>query len=384
MKSVSHFMKSMVAVCLLIAVFSFEDAQVTTPGPAKVAFANAATTNAARAVKTPDAVIALRFAEGGWKNSDNNALWEGTLKALREAQSDAVDVIVYDAKSPLPVAANLVLATGEAYESIQTQAQHHPDVQFVLLDSPSTLRRNNLKTVTFADLEISYLLGYLAGSLSQTGILGFVGDSSVKTLSKQAAFYQGVMMACQRCKLESAFVESSQDTVKAKSLTQTLQQKGADIVYAEAGEASQGVVDFVNESQCFSNTLTRPSPLSIALTSVSKGIDYLSSCPSGSPLFFMGAGRFQPELGDTDSDMATLNHGLSSVAKRINLAAYESVRAFLNDTLTAGHEQRGLEDGGVDIAVNDYNRALLPSEVLSQIEALKAQIIAGELVIETP
>jgi basic membrane protein A and related proteins len=363
MKSVSHFMKSMVAVCLLIAVFSFEDAQVTTPGPAKVAFANAATTNAARAVKTPDAVIALRFAEGGWKNSDNNALWEGTLKALREAQNDAVDVLVYDAKSPLPVAANLVLATGEAYESIQTQAQHHPDVQFVLLDSPSTLRHNNLKTVTFEDLEISYLLGYLAGSLSQTGILGFVGDTSAKTLSKQAAFYQGV---------------------RAKSLTQTLQQKGADIVYAEAGEASQGVVDFVNESQCFSNTLTRPSPLSIALTSVSKGIDYLSSCPSASPLFFMGAGRFQPELGDTDSDMATLNHGLSSVAKRIDLAAYESVRAFLNDTLTAGHEQRGLEDGGVDIAVNDYNRALLPSEVLSQIETLKAQIIAAELVIETP
>jgi basic membrane protein A and related proteins len=371
-------------VCLLMATFSFEDAQVE----------NSATVTTGQVVETspsqeasnvgtlPDRVIALRL-EKGWSSPYSKALWEGTSNALREAQATDIDVVVYDDKQPLEGDADLVLATGEmGLERIRADSSTHPNTRFVVFDSPSSTLTSNVRSISFEEHEVSYLLGYLAASLSQTGVLGFVGDNTKNALVNQAAFYQGMMMACRACTLESGFV-NSQDAVAAKAFAQTLQGKGADIFYTTAGEASQGVIDFVNEVQCFSSDHTRPSPLRVALAKVSKGLDYLSSCQSASPLFFMGTGRFQPELGDTDNDAATLNHGLTSIKKRIDLAAYEAITDFLGGTFRGGQQQLGLNDGAVELAIDDYNRALLLPEVLAQLEALKTQIISGQLVVDT-
>jgi basic membrane protein A and related proteins len=375
-------------VCLLMAVFSFEDAQVensasvTTdqvvePSPSQEV-------NAANAEVSPDRVIALRL-ENTWSSPYSKALWEGTSNAIREVQATDVDVVIYDDTQPLDSDAGLVLATGErGLERLQEDSSTHPNTRFVVFDSPneSTLG-SNVKSISFEEHEVSYLLGYLAGSLSQTGILGFVGDDTKNALITQAAFYQGIQMSCSACKLESGFVLNRQDAVAAKAVAQTLQSKGVDIFYANAGEASQGVIDFVNETKCFPSDHTRPSPLRAALANVSKGLDYLSPCPSAAPLFFMGTGRFQPELGDTDNNAATLNHGLTSIRKRLDFSAYEVIKDFLDGSFRGGQQQLGLNDNAVELAIDDYNRALLPPEVLAQLEALETQIVSGQLVVDT-
>jgi basic membrane protein A and related proteins len=192
-----------------------------------------------------------------------------------------------------------------------------------------------------------------------------------------------MLAACLDCKLQSAFVDNSQDTLRAKEAARGVQHKGADIIFAAAGQASQGVIEFVNETMCASNVSTRPSPLSTTLTLIAKTIDYLSSCPSAYPLFFMGVGRYQPALGDTDHDPKTLNHGLTSVLKHVDLASYEAVLNFTKGHFPTGDRTLGLKDAAVDIALDDYNRALLPPEVLKQVEMLKAQIISGEIVVDT-
>lgn len=368
-----------------MAIFSFEDAQVETSStPTTEQIAETSSSQETSEVETlPDRVIALRL-ENTWSSPYSKALWEGTSNALREAQASDVDVVIYDDKQSL-ANAGLVLATGEiGLERIRADSSTHPNTHFVVFDSPNlSIRASNLKSIAFEEYGVSYLLGYLAGSLSQTGVLGFVGDDTKNALINEAAFYQGMMMACRACTLESEFVMNSQDAVAAKAHAQTLLGKGVDIFYTNAGEASQGVIDFVNATKCFSPDQTRPSPLRAALPNISKSLDYLSSCPSASPLFFIGTGRFQPELGDTDNDPTTLNHGLTSIHKRIDFSAYEAIKDFLDGSFRGGQQQLGLNDGAVEIAIDDYNRALLPPEVVAQLEALKTQIISDQLIVDT-
>jgi basic membrane protein A and related proteins len=380
-----NYLLYLLTVCLLIATFSFEDAQVSarvTPGqlPESVSTRKTPTVNTE---VSSDRVIALHL-EHSWSSSYSQALWEGASNALRETRVSNVDVVVYDGGQSLDNG-GLILATGETgLERIRVSLGQHPDTHFVIFDSPNVSpRASNIKRITFEEHEVSYLLGYLAGSLSQTGVLGFIGDDTHNALVNETAFYQGIMMSCRPCVLESEFVVDSQDAALAKASSQTLQRKGADIFYASAGEASQGVIDFVNETKCFPVDHTRPSPLRAALANVSKGLDYLASCSGSAPLFFIGSGRFQPQLGDTDKDPATLNHGLTSLRKRIDISAYEVMTEFLAGSFQGGQQHLGLNDHAVELAVDDYNRSLLPPEVLAQLEALKTQIVSGQLVVPT-
>jgi basic membrane protein A len=114
---------------------------------------------------------------------------------------------------------------------------------------------------------------------------------------------------------------------------------------------------------------------------IAKDITYLSQCSDSYPLFFMGTGLYQPALGDTDNDPTTLNHGLTSLATGIDVAAYKTVQAFIaGETVTS--ESLSLEDNAVYLAVNDYNRALLSEDVLTQLEGMKSQIVSGEIVVD--
>jgi basic membrane protein A and related proteins len=332
----------------------------------------------------PKQVIALRLPEGNWSDPYSEALWQGVTHALRETSSENVDVVLYNETSPLANDVDMVLAAGSALETHVTKdALAHPEKNFVMFSAQPLAGPSNLHRVTFEDHEATYLLGYLAGTLSQTRFAAFIADTqNADTLERQAAFSQGLLAACSSCELYSAFVS---DAVAARNAADTFQQKGADIFFAYTGDAGQSVtnsvINYVNETMCAAAVKTRPSPLTSALTMVAKDITYLSQCSGSYPLFFMGTGRYQPALGDNDNDPSTLNHGLTSLEAGIDVAAYKTVRAFMAGE-TVGDERLSLKDNAVHIAVNAYNRALLPEEVLARLEDIKGQIVAGEIVVD--
>ncbi len=347
-------------------------------------------------VPSPDkTIIGLRLNVGGWSDPANNALWQGVANALRDTPAATFEVVLYDEASALAPDVNLVFTTGVSREQLERDSEQHPDTRFVSLvvtdpditnnpaNRTSTKTLKNVFEVTFEEHETSYLLGYLAGTLSQTGQVGFVGDTQTpRTVANQAAFLQGLVAACSPCQLYSEFVGSNTDTVLAASAAQTLSRKGADILFTDAGDASQGVINFVTNTMCSAAAPTRPSPLTSALTLVAKDINYLSECAGSYPLFFIGTGSYQPSSGDNDNDPNTLNHGLTSLTKRVDLAVYQAIETLLAHNALET-QQFTLEDDAVTLAIDDYNRALLPSEVLAQLENLKAQIISGKIVVDT-
>lgn len=113
---------------------------------------------------------------------------------------------------------------------------------------------------------------------------------------------------------------------------------------------------------------------------VPKPADYASICSGDTrPLFFIGVDANQNYLGDTDNNPATLNHGLTSMLKRVDMATYEVIRSVVEGNFVGGIQTFGLENEGVGYALDEYNQALLSADLVAAVEAVKQDILAGTL-----
>ena len=99
------------------------------------------------------------------------------------------------------------------------------------------------------------------------------------------------------------------------------------------------------------------------------------------PLFFIGVDSNQNPRGDTDGNPATLNFGLTSMLKRVDTAAYDAAIDVADGNFEGGVQNLGLAEDGVGYAVDEYNEALIPQEVVDQLEATREQIVSGEVVV---
>ena len=88
-------------------------------------------------------------------------------------------------------------------------------------------------------------------------------------------------------------------------------------------------------------------------------------------------------LGDFDKNPATMNHGLTSMLKRVDNAVYALIQDVRNNKFKGGERRFGLKDAGVGYAVDQYNKALISSAQVAKVEAVKAKIISGAIKVPT-
>ncbi len=110
---------------------------------------------------------------------------------------------------------------------------------------------------------------------------------------------------------------------------------------------------------------------------------YAAACGADAePLFFIGVDSNQNPRGDTDGDAATLNHGLTSMLKRVDVAAENAAYDVVNDEFTAGIQVLGLAENGVDWALDEFNAPLIPQSVVDQIDGIKQAVVDGDIVVQ--
>ena len=144
-----------------------------------------------------------------------------------------------------------------------------------------------------------------------------------------------------------------------------------------------GVIEYVNETRCYRPVGgLRTTPLTEAIANVPKDSAYVAACGAGTqPLFFIGVDSNQNYLGDTDGDPATMNHGLTSMLKRVDVAAYNAVYDTAQGTFTSGLMELGVAEDGVGYAVDAYNEALLPEDVRSLLDTVRETIVSGQVIV---
>ena len=351
-------------------------------------------------VAAQDYVLGITYDAGGkFDGSFNEGTFNGLSSAVQELEDEdglAIDVLEFEgtpdtaAEGQRNIAsqgAELIVAPGFLQaDAITAVSSEFPDTNFVIIDAVA--ENPNVRSVLFKEHEGSYLVGYLAGTMTQTGTVGFVGGMDIPLIRAFDLGYQeGVKAACPDCNVISNYVGSTpaawNDPARARELATTQRAQGADIMYAAAGASGNGVIDFVTQTMCYQpQGEVRASPVADVLPDLEKPAAYAQKCGDNSqPLFFIGVDSNQNPRGDTDGNPATLNFGLTSMLKRVDTAAYNAVYDVVDGNFEGGIQNLGLAEDGVGYAVDEYNEALIPQAVIDELETARQQIIDGEVVV---
>lgn len=337
-------------------------------------------------------VVGIHFDQGDWNTPGfNQDVWDGVNAATRDFTESVFDILLFRNRLDkngqllsLPSDLNLMIVAGSSQRTFaQAASAALPDTHILLIDA--VVDSPNVTSVLFKEYEVSYLLGYLAGSLTQTGTLGFIGETQdAKTLANASTFNQGVKATCAGCVVLSDYVDEVNNPDKAGQLAASQHAKGADIFFAPAEGSSQGVIDYVNKTMCFVPNTKRSSPLTAKLTSISTTLAYTAKCQNAIPIFFIGDNMYQPATGDTDNNPETLNHGISAIRKRSDRLAYQALADSAQGRTIFGTRVVGLNEGAIEIAINSYNQGLIPEKLIVKLEELKNQIISGDIILTLP
>ena len=224
--------------------------------------------------------------------------------------------------------------------ALQKVAAEFPDLKFTIIDMVVDLP--NVQSIVFKEHEGSYLVGLLGAMASKTNELGFVGGMDIPLIRKFACGYvQGIKAAKPDAEIFQNMTGSTPaawaDPVKGGELAKSQIDRGADVIYHAAGGTGIGVLR--------------------------------AAADAGK----LGIG--------VDSNQNALHPGkiLTSMLKRVDVAAYNSFMAARNGGWKPGISVLGLKEGGVDWALDDNNRALITPEMKAAADKAKADIISGKI-----
>jgi basic membrane protein A len=347
--------------------------------------------------------VGIAFDAGGkFDRSFNQSAWEGAQKAVKDF---GVKLFDFEPADPSQVGQgirtfaeegfDLVIGVGFANEpAITATAKEFPKVNFAVIDAvPGEGKLPNAVGLVFREHEGSFLVGYIAGKMSRTGVVGFIGGMDIPLIHKfEAGFRAGAEYAFKEDKIQGkvlvGYVGNTpaawNDPAKAKEIAASQVRQGADIIYAAAGGSGLGLIDYVKQAKCLKEGgnvkfVRKADPYA----KVPKYADYEKTCgkdgTKATPLFFIGVDANQNYLGDTDNNPATLNHGLTSMLKRVDVATYEVIKSVVQKAFKGGVREFGLANNGVGYALDQYNKALVPAGVVSKLETLRQQIIKGQI-----
>jgi basic membrane protein A len=115
-----------------------------------------------------------------------------------------------------------------------------------------------------------------------------------------------------------------------------------------------------------------------------RGVDvvYAAAGNTGTGVLQAAKDRGKLAIG-VDSNQNYLHPGtmLTSMLKRVDVAAYNSFKAAQAGTWKGDVQVLGLKEGGVDWALDQYNEKLVTPAMKAKVEAAKADIIAGKITV---
>lgn len=305
--------------------------------------------------------IGLVYSMGGKRDrSFNQSAYEG---ALRIKKNLGINVVELEPKSDKEtdkalqemIAQKVSLTVGIGFDNnarITAAAKANPNMYFGLIDDISPAQ--NVSSIAFGEEEGSYMVGYLAGINSSTGVIGFIGGMDIPLIHKfNAGFVAGAKAADKKIKVISSYIGTTpaawDNPAQAKAIAARMKAQGADIIFGAAGGSGQGLVDYIKQTQCIKAS-DLPSGIKFRndqYKSLQKSESYKKACAGNTrPLFFIGVDSNQNYMGDFDNNPATMNHALTSMVKRVDNALYALAHSIKHDSFIGGERRFGLREGG--------------------------------------
>ncbi len=296
--------------------------------------------------------VGLVFDIGGrGDKSFNDAAYAGLTRSQRELGIDAQylePASSEDRESALRLFAaqglDLVVGVGFIFSSdVNAVARDYPTVRFACVDYAPMGRAipQNVVGIGFKEEEGSFLVGAVAGLLSKTHKVGFVGGMQMPLIERfETGYKSGVASICASCDVLSAYAgaspEAFKDPAKGKAIALSQIGKGVDIIYHASGATGRGVFEGAREGKA-----------------LAIGVD-----------------------SDQHDEMPGVV--VTSMVKRVDVALFELVRRLKAGQFESGMRLFGVRDGAIDFVREGPHASDLPRDVVGKVETLRKELVSGE------
>lgn len=299
--------------------------------------------------------------------SFNETSWAGMERAEEELGVSA-NVLVSTTESDLAPNVQAAVDTGcgfvltvgyELAAATEEQAAANPDVQFAIVDE--IVEGANVRPIVFDTAQAAYLAGYTAASVSESGIVAtFGGGNQPPVTLFMDGFAAGIdgyneakdasvrLLGWDPEAQDGTFTGDFENVSLGQSQTQAFISQGADVILPVAGQVGEGA---------FRASLDTGGD-ALVIWVDNDGYDTLPA-------------EFRPLL-------------LTSILKNTEDAVVDAVSDAVDGTISNEPIIGTLENGGVDIAPFHDLESRVSAETTTELDALRQQIIAGEIVIESP
>ena len=212
---------------------------------------------------------------------------------------------------------DIIWAHSTYSDQVKKMKDEYPDIMFVVVGSGNEGLGGNQYWVYKRVHEAAYVLGIMAGMLTESNTLGMVGTYAADDVNDSInAFFAGARSVNPDIKQKVAFIESWYDPGKAAEMTSAQIATGADLIYSLAGNfkpcESAGIFCFSNfgDDNHYSPDTILSSPLALWDPDIAWIIDeWWANKTEGKP--FAGNTSIQwMGLADGGTDIAPF-HGLA-------------------------------------------------------------------------
>lgn len=290
-------------------------------------------------------LLPASITDGGW-----NAFAYDGLKAIEKELDAKISHI--ESRTPTDQEAHfrdyamdgyqLIFGHGFGYQDPAKQvAPDFPETVFIT--STGNTVTDNISPIVFAIEEPVYLLGVIAGSMTQTNKIGIVGGQNISAINSMfSAFEQGAKSVNPDVAVRRAYVGSWVDIGKGKELALAHINEGSDFLFPVADVAGLGVFQAVEAAQA-----------------------------DGKTVYAFGVYRDQSELSPT----TVVASAIVTPKVFVDLAKVVMEGTFEPQP----YRFKMTEDEALTYVYNSVLKDKVPEAVQKAVETTKAKIIAGEL-----
>lgn len=290
-------------------------------------------------------LLPASITDGGW-----NALAYDGLKAVEKELGAKVSHV--ESRTPTDQEAHFrdfamdgyQLVFGHGYEYQDPARSVAPDFpETVFITSTGSTVMENVSPMVFGIEEPVYLLGIIAGSMTQTGKIGIVGGQNIPAINSAfVAFENGVKSVNPDAEVRRAYVGNWEDIGKGKELALAQINEGIDFIFPIADVAGLGVFQAVEIAQADDKVV-----------------------------YTFGTYRDKSELSPTTiiANAIVTPKAFVQVAKMVMEGTFKP-QLYLFTMAT---------DEALTLVYNPKLKDKVPASVQKAVEDAKAKIVAGEL-----
>jgi len=255
----------------------------------------------------------------------------------------------------------IIITVGFLMEDATKQAaQDNAEEKFAIVDAASDPKIDNMKGLLFNTAQSSFLAGYLAAGMSQTGKVATFGGLAIPSVTSfMDGYWEGVqyyneqngkqveVLGWDQNKPDSgSFAGGFDDQAKGQQLAKNFIQQGADIIFPVAGPVGLGAA---KEAQS-----TGKADI------IWVDSDGYESAPQYKDVF------------------------LTSVLKKIDVAVKDTIGETIDGNFSNKEYIGTLENEGTGLAPFHDFEGQVPQELKDQLEQMGQGIIDGSIEITSP